>query len=368
MLVNHISNSVSTAPRLIRALRCQPVDRTPIWIMRQAGRYLPEYRELRARAKSFLNLCKNPDLASEVTLQPLQRFPLDAAIVFSDILTIPDAYGLGLYFEEGEGPKFERPIQSVKDIENLPKIDPNTELKYVMDTIRQVKKSLKKEIPLIGFAGSPWTIACYMIENGSSKHFNLIKKWLYQEPESLHRLLAHLASSITDYLKAQIEAGVDVVMLFDTWGGVLSDSDYLACSLPYMSNIIRGVNAAHETPTIIFTKNGGRNLTEIMQSGTHAIGLDWNADIKSSRQIVQDILHPHRVALQGNLDPAILYAKPAVIEQGVQHVLEQFGHGPGHIFNLGHGIPQDIALENVQVLIEAVHRLSPKFHQKLSLK
>jgi uroporphyrinogen decarboxylase len=346
--------------RLIRALYREPIDRTPVWIMRQAGRYLPEYRAVRKKAKDFLTLCKTPELACEVTLQPIQRFPLDAAIIFSDILTIPDAYGLGLSFLEGEGPCFQRPIQTLADIKNLPSIDPETELRYVMDAIRTTKQALGNKIPLIGFAGSPWTIATYMVEGKSSKSFSEIKKLMYREPASLHQLLQHLCKSITDYLNAQIAAGADVVMLFDTWGGVLSKTDYLEFSLHYMSQIVKNLHnkSKGKIPVILFTKNNGQHLLDIALSGCDAIGLDWGADLKAARETVG-----HKIALQGNLDPSVLYADPKRIERETERVLMQFGLGSGHIFNLGHGIHPDINPEHVAVMIDAVHTFSPRFHQ-----
>ena len=347
--------------RLIRALFRQPVDRTPVWIMRQAGRYLPEYREVRQNAGDFLTLCKTPELACSVTLQPLARFPLDAAIIFSDILTIPDAFKMGLSFKEGEGPCFERPISSIKDIENLPTIDPEIELKYVMDAIRMVKQELKGKVPLIGFAGSPWTIATYMIEGQSSKTFSKIKKWMYREPFALKQLLAHLSVTIAEYLNAQIKAGADVIMIFDTWGGVLSPDDYLNFSLCYMEEIIKNMRRHHNgkpIPIILFTKGVGQNLFSMACSGCDALGLDWTLSLDRARQLIG-----HKVALQGNLDPAVLYADKKYIEREVKRLLEQFGAGPGHIFNLGHGIYPDVDPENVSVMIEAVHSMSVKYHQ-----
>lgn len=366
--------------RLIQALLCEKVDRTPVWIMRQAGRYLPEYREIRERAGNFLTLCKTPELACQVTLQPLQRFPLDAAILFSDILTIPDAYGLGLYFEEGEGPCFKKPIRTLTDIQALPTIDPEIELRYVMDTIRMLQHELGGKLPLIGFAGSPWTIATYMVEGKASKNFNSIRRLGYQEPEILHQLLQHLSQSITDYLSAQIASGVDVVMLFDTWGGILNKQDYLTFSLQYMSNIIQELQKftkqkkLKKIPIILFTKNGGQHLLEIANSQCDAIGLDWTANLQKARQLLDDSIREgktegkiegeiegktqenieRKIALQGNLDPAVLYAKPSVIQQAVKKVLAEHQDKPGHIFNLGHGIPSDVSLDSVYALIEAV--------------
>ncbi len=347
--------------RFIKALFREPVDRTPVWIMRQAGRYLPEYRQLRAEAKSFLTLCKTPELACTVTLQPLARFPLDAAIIFSDILTIPDALGLGLYFSEGEGPKFERPIRSHADIRNLATVDPETELKYVMDAIRMSVEALDGRVPLIGFAGSPWTVATYMIEGGSSKQFAIIKAMLYQDPKALHALLKHVADLTVHYLGAQLKAGASALMIFDTWGGLLAKENYLEFSLDYMHLILDGLKAYirpnARVPIIMFSKNGGQHVEAIADTGCEAIGLDWTADLKHVKHLVG-----HRVALQGNLDPSVLYADANRIQEEVAKVLSQFGSGPGHIFNLGHGIHQDIEPEKVAVMIEAVHRLSEKIN------
>jgi uroporphyrinogen decarboxylase len=358
--LNQYNNQMKTEHRLIKALLRQPVDKTPVWIMRQAGRYLPEYRALRTRAQDFLVLCKTPELACEVTLQPLARFPLDAAIIFSDILTIPDAYGLGLKFVENEGPIFTKPIQTKADILQLPSLDPEVELRYVMDAIRMTKSELQGKAPLIGFAGSPWTIATYMIEGKSSKNFSKIKSWVYRDPESLHLLLNHLAKTTTDYLNAQIQAGADVVMLFDTWGGVLTRSEYLAFSLHYMSQIVSGIRNAnhnHQVPIILFTKNGGQHLVDISCAGSDAIGLDWTADLRLAKQQVG-----HKVALQGNLDPAVLYADAKRIQFEVEKVLQQFGPGTGHVFNLGHGIHPDMDPEKVAGMIETVHNYSQSFH------
>ncbi len=339
--------------RLIRALCRQPVDCTPVWMMRQAGRYLPEYRALRQQAKDFLTLCKTPDLACEVTLQPLKRFDLDAAIIFSDILTIPDAYQLGLYFVENEGPCFQNPIGSLNDIEKLPTLDPEVDLKYVMDAIRLAKQELRHKVPLIGFAGSPWTIATYMVEGKSSKTFSKIKKMLYRDPKMLELLLSHLATSVSDYLNAQIKAGADTVMIFDTWGGVLTHPHYLEFSLKYMQRIVNNIKKfPHErqVPIILFTKNSGSFLVEMANTGCDAVGIDWTVSLDSARQLIGD-----KVAIQGNLDPAALYAEPLQIQKEVKNVLQKFGKGPGHIFNLGHGIFPDIDPEKVSIMIEAVH-------------
>lgn len=349
--------------RLIKALFCEPVDRTPVWIMRQAGRYLPEYRKIRSSVKDFLTLCKTPELAAEVTLQPINRFPLDAAIIFSDILTIPDAYGLGLHFEEKEGPRFKHPIRSEKDVKKLPKCDPETELKYVMDAIRATQLELNGKLPLIGFSGSPWTLATYMVEGAAGREFSQINKMKIESPQLLHQLLEHLSETIIDYLNAQIAAGVDVVMLFDTWGGLLPGNDYLTFSLDYMRSIIHGLNRVvkdKKIPVILFTKNGGQHLSEIKNSGTDAIGLDWNANLRKAREITAG-----KIALQGNLDPATLLGSPESIIRGVQEVLDQYGEGPGHIFNLGHGIRPDTDIEHVRLMIDKVHTESLKYHHKI---
>ncbi|MCY4154030.1 MAG: uroporphyrinogen decarboxylase [Gammaproteobacteria bacterium] len=346
--------------RLLRALRRQPVDVTPVWIMRQAGRYLPEYRATRQRAGDFMTLCKTPELACEVTLQPLQRFDLDAAILFSDILTIPDAMGLGLSVVENKGPQFARPLRSGNDIRNLTVPDMETDLGYVPDAVRLIKRELQGKVPLIGFAGSPWTIATYMIEGGSSKNFSKAKGMLYGQSEQLHRLLELLSRAITDYLNAQIAAGVDVVMLFDSWGGILSHAAYSEFSLAYMRRIIQGLRAAdagRATPIILFTKGGGLWIEDIAKSGCDAIGLDWSMDIELARKSVGA-----QVALQGNLDTAVLYSSPASIRRQVAEVLAAYGQGEGHVFNLGHGIHPDIDPDQVAVLVDAVHELSRPYH------
>lgn len=347
--------------RYLRALLRQPVDRTPVWLMRQAGRYLPEYRALRAEAGDFMTLCQNPELACEVTLQPLRRFELDAAILFSDILTIPDAMGLGLSFGTGEGPKFARTIQHQRDVDTLPVPDPEIELRYVMDAVRAIKRALVQRIPLIGFSGSPWTLATYMVEGGSSKQFSRIKQMMYREPQLLHGLLQKLADSVTLYLNAQIAAGADAVMIFDTWGGVLSHQDYQTFSLQYMTQIVQGISRQHEGRTIpvtLFTKGGGQWLELIAASGCDAIGLDWTTDIASARQRIGD-----KVALQGNMDPAVLHGDDAVVISHVQQILQQYGSGSGHVFNLGHGITPDIAPERVKTFVDAVHHFSEAYHQ-----
>ncbi|CAG9408813.1 Uroporphyrinogen decarboxylase [Providencia alcalifaciens] len=346
--------------RYLRALLRQPVDVTPVWMMRQAGRYLPEYKATRAEAGDFMSLCKNTELACEVTLQPLRRFPLDAAILFSDILTIPDAMGLGLYFEAGEGPRFKKPVVSAADVKNIPVPDPEMELGYVMDAVRAIRKALKGDVPLIGFSGSPWTLATYMVEGGSSKAFTKIKKMMYEDPNTLHLLLDKLADSVILYLNAQVRAGAQSLMIFDTWGGVLTKRDYLEFSLRYMHKIVDGLireNEGRRVPVTLFTKGGGQWLEEMAATGCDALGLDWTTEIADARRRVGD-----QVALQGNMDPSMLYAPPARIEQEVQHILAGFGQGEGHVFNLGHGIHQDVEPEHAGAFVDAVHRLSRQYH------
>jgi len=349
---------------LLRALLREPVPRTPVWMMRQAGRYLPEYRATRAKAGSFLNLCMNPDYACEVTLQPLARYPLDAAILFSDILTIPHALKLGLAFETGEGPTLERPVRSLADVRCLASLDPEQDLRYVMDAVRLIRRELAGRVPLIGFAGSPWTVATYMVEGGSSKTFNKIKGMLYNEPQTLHLLLRKLASATADYLNAQIRAGAQAVMLFDTWGGVLTPSAYREFSLAYMSEIIAQLLKEHDglrVPSIVFTKGGGAWLKDTAASGADALGVDWCTDLATAKQLVGDL-----VGLQGNLDPSVLYALPDVIHSEVGRVLASYGNGSGHVFNLGHGIHPDVNPDHAGAMIEAVHALSPQYHRSLA--
>ncbi len=346
--------------RFLRALMRQPVDRTPVWMMRQAGRYLPEYRATRAKAGDFLSLCKNTPLACEVTLQPLERFPLDAAILFSDILTIPDALGLGLYFETGEGPKFRNTIRSEADVAALPKINAEVDLDYVMNAVSTIRGALNGSVPLIGFSGSPWTLATYMIEGGSSKDFREAKKLMYGQPEVMHRLLDHLADSVIDYLNGQIKAGAQAVQIFDTWGGVLSTQHYQAFSLDYMKKIVAGLIKEHDgraVPSILFTKNGGQWLELIADAGANAAGLDWTIEIGAARERVGD-----KLALQGNMDPSVLYASPQAIRAEVARILESFGHGDGHVFNLGHGIALDADPDHAKVFVDAVHELSAQYH------
>jgi uroporphyrinogen decarboxylase len=338
---------------LLRALLRQPTPRRPIWLMRQAGRYLPEYRATRARAGSFLTLCTTPELACEVTLQPVDRYPLDGAILFSDILTIPHAMKLGLSFETGAGgPTFERPVRSAADVANLGVPDPNVELKYVIDAVALVRRELKGRIPLIGFAGSPWTVATYMVEGGGSKDFQLIKRMMYESPATLHRLLDVLARATSLYLNAQIAAGAQAVMLFDTWGGVLTPAQYREYSLAYMARIVASLTREAEgqrVPSIVFTKGGGAWLAEIAQIGCDAVGVDWTTDLGAARAAVQD-----RVALQGNLDPSALFAPPDTLRAATRAVLDSFGQGPGHVFNLGHGITPGVDPDRVGVLVETV--------------
>ncbi|MEG3765940.1 uroporphyrinogen decarboxylase [Alteromonas sp. 14N.309.X.WAT.G.H12] len=347
--------------RYLRALQKQPVDMTPVWMMRQAGRYLPEYKATRAEAGDFMSLCKNADLACEVTLQPLRRFPLDAAILFSDILTIPDAMGLGLYFEAGEGPRFAHPITCQADVNKIGVPDPEGELQYVMNAVRTIRRELKGEVPLIGFSGSPWTLATYMVEGGTSKAFTKIKKMAFAEPGLLHQLLEKLADSVTHYLNAQIAAGAQSVMIFDTWGGVLSPRDYKLFSLQYMARIVEGLtreNEGRRVPVTLFTKNGGMWLEAIADTGCDAVGLDWTIDIAEAKARVGD-----KVALQGNMDPSMLYASAQRIEEEVAHILSGFGEGSGHVFNLGHGIHLDVPPENAGVFVDAVHKLSQPYHK-----
>lgn len=346
---------------LLRALLRQPIERTPTWIMRQAGRYLPEYRATRARAGDFIKLMSTPELACEVTLQPLVRFPLDAAILFSDILTIPSAMGLGLHFVEGEGPAFEYPLHDVESVKKLGIPDPETDIRYVVDAVRLIRVELAGRVPLIGFAGSPWTLATYMVEGRSSREFARIKTMLYQEPATLHLLLEKLAAAVTLYLNAQIAAGAQTVMLFDTWGGALAAAEYREFSLQYMTRIVSGLTREREdrrVPVILFTKGGGGWLEAMAGSGADALGIDWTQDIGDARRRVGN-----KVALQGNLDPAVLRAAPEHIREQVGKVLESFGNDSGHVFNLGHGITQDIKPEHLAALVAAVEELSPKYHR-----
>ncbi len=347
--------------RFLRALNCESVDVTPVWMMRQAGRYLPEYRATREMAGDFLSLCKNTELACEVTLQPLERFPLDAAILFSDILTIPDAMGLGLYFETGEGPRFRKQVRTAADVEALPIVETASDLSYVTDAVRTIRRELNGRVPLIGFSGSPWTLATYMVEGGSSKDFRRAKAMAFDTPEIMHQLLDKLAESVIDYLNAQIKAGAQAVQIFDTWGGALSHAAYHEFSLAYMHKIVKGLireNEGRKVPVILFTKNGGQWLESIAATGCDAAGLDWTTDIGSARQRVGQ-----QIALQGNMDPTMLYASPNAIRAEVGRILESFGTGNGHVFNLGHGITPDVKPEHAGVFIEAVHELSASYHR-----
>ncbi|MAA65215.1 MAG: uroporphyrinogen decarboxylase [Alteromonadaceae bacterium] len=347
--------------RLLRALMRQPVDRTPVWMMRQAGRYLPEYRATREKAGDFLSLCKNTPLACEVTLQPLERYPLDAAILFSDILTIPDAMGLGLYFETGEGPKFRHTVRSAADVAALPALDAEVDLDYVMAAVSSIRGALGGRVPLIGFSGSPWTLATYMVEGGSSKDFREAKRLMYTEPQVMHALLDKLATAVTGYLNGQIKAGAQAIQIFDTWGGALSSWAYAEFSLAYMKKIVDGLIREHDgrrVPVVLFTKNGGQWLESMAETGADALGLDWTTDIGNARARVGD-----RVALQGNMDPTMLYAPPERIREEVAYILSRYGSGPGHIFNLGHGITPEVDPANAGAFIEAVVELSGAYHK-----
>ncbi len=344
--------------RFLKALLREPVDMTPVWMMRQAGRYLPEYRASREKAGSFMDLCKNADFACEVTLQPLARYPLDAAILFSDILTIPDAMGLGLYFETGEGPRFRKVVRTEADIEALPVPEAEKDLDYVMRAVSTIRHALGGSVPLIGFSGSPWTLATYMVEGGSSKDFRHLKAMVYSQPELAHQLLDKLARSVTDYLNAQIRHGAQAVQIFDTWGGALSAEAYKHFSLRYMQQIVDGLIRDHDgrkVPVILFTKNGGLWLEDIAASGCDALGVDWTINIGQARQRVGD-----RVALQGNMDPAVLYASPEAIRAEVKRILTDFGPHNGHVFNLGHGITPQVDPAHAGVFINAVHEFSQR--------
>ena len=344
---------------LMRAIARKTVPRAPVWLMRQAGRYLPEYRQTRAKAGDFLSLCKTKELACEVTLQPLRRYDLDAAILFSDILTIPDAMGLGLSFVEGEGPCFAHPLRDVASIDALrvPKAD--EELAYVMDAVRLIRKEMPGHLPLIGFAGSPWTLACYMIEGGSSRDYKRVLGFMYQEPLAMQRLLAKLSDAVVAYLSAQVLAGVSVLMVFDTWGGILSTYHYQQFSLAFLRDIVQRLRALHpQIPIILFTKGGSQWLPAIADTGCQAVGVDWTCDLAAAKKTIG-----HKVALQGNLDPTVLLTSPACIRREVKRVLAEFGTGPGLIFNLGHGITPDVPVDHVRVMVEAVHEFSPEYAQ-----
>lgn len=348
--------------RFLRALLREPVDTTPVWMMRQAGRYLPEYRETRATAGDFLSLCKNTEFACEVTLQPLRRYDLDAAILFSDILTVPDAMGLGLYFETGEGPRFQKTVRSEQDVANLPKIQPNQDLDYVMNAVKAIRSALGGQVPLIGFSGSPWTLATYMIEGGSSKEFRYSKQMMYRESEVLHALLAHLADAVTDYLNAQIDAGAQAVQIFDSWGGALAHREYQAFSLAYMQKIVAGLQREKDgrrVPVIVFSKGGGQWLENMLTTGADAFGLDWTTPLYTARNIING-----RAALQGNLDPAVLYGSKEMIEQSVKLMIDdayQNGEKTGYVANLGHGITQWVEPSQPKILVDTVHEYSLKY-------
>lgn len=342
----------------LRALNREPTERTPVWVMRQAGRYLPEYLRVRKQAGDFMSLCSNPELACEVTLQPIDRFNLDAAILFSDILTIPDAMGLGLHFEAGEGPKFSNPIKTRADVDKLPVPDPNDGLRYVMDAVSTIRKELNGRVPLIGFSGSPWTLATYMVEGGGTKDFAKIKGLLFSDPDTLHKLLDTTAQSVISYLNAQVEAGAQSLMVFDTWGGVLAPANYKEFSLRYMQQIVDGLTReaqGRKVPVVLFTKNGGQWLDIMADTGCDGLGVDWTTDLADARARTGD-----RVALQGNLDPSVLYGSPESIRVEVQRVLDSYGKGPGHVFNLGHGIHQHVNPEHLGVMVEAVRELSAR--------
>jgi uroporphyrinogen decarboxylase len=346
--------------RFLRALLRQSVDRTPVWMMRQAGRYLPEYRATRERAGSFLDLCKNAELACEVTLQPLRRYPMDAAILFSDILTVPDALGLGLYFEEGEGPRFRKTVRTEADLAGLQTIRAEDDLGYVMRAVSTIRRELNGSVPLIGFSGSPWTLATYMVEGGSSRDFTHIKTMAYDQPVLMHQLLSLLADAVADYLAAQVRAGAQALQIFDTWGGSLSAAGYQEYSLRYMQQVIARLPVEADgrvVPLIVFTKGGGQWLDAIAGCGAHCVGIDWTTDMRTARSQVGG-----RVALQGNMDPAMLYASPARIRSEVAAILAAYGHGSGHVFNLGHGITPGVHPDNVTAFVDAVQELSPQYH------
>lgn len=350
-----------TNDTFLRALAREEAKHTPVWLMRQAGRYLPEYNATRKKAGSFLALAKNPGYATEVTLQPLDRFPLDAAILFSDILTVPDAMGLGLYFAEGEGPKFERPLRDEASIRALQVPDPGGELRYVTDAVSEIRKALAGRVPLIGFSGSPYTLACYMVEGGGSDDYRNLKSMLYGRPDLLHHILDVNARAVTAYLNAQIESGAQAVMIFDTWGGNLTHAGYEEFSLAYSRKVIAGLTKAREgrrVPSILFTKGGGQWLESMAATGCDALGVDWSTNLQAARERVGA-----KVALQGNLDPAVLFAPPERVRSEARRVLDAFGHGPGHVFNLGHGISQFTPPESVAALVDEVHTYSMKLRR-----
>jgi uroporphyrinogen decarboxylase len=344
-------------------MRRQPVDRTPVWLMRQAGRYLPEYRATRAQAGSFLAMAKTPELACEVTLQPLRRFPLDAAILFSDILTVPDAMGLGLYFVEGEGPKFERPVRNAADVAKLAVPDMETELRYVMDAVRVIRRELDGTVPLIGFSGSPWTLACYMVEGGGSENFATIKAFALNDPQTLHRLLSVNTDAVIAYLAAQRAAGAQALQVFDTWGGTLSPAMYREFSLPYLQRIARELergSGAERTPLILFGKGNATHLEALADSGAEGVGVDWLVELGEAARRTQG-----KVALQGNLDPAVLYGSPDAVRAQVRAALDSYATGnggsrEGHVFNLGHGLSPDMNPDHVAALVDEVHTYSAR--------
>ncbi len=347
--------------RFLRALTGQPVDVTPVWMMRQAGRYLPEYRATRKLAGDFMSLCQSPELACEVTLQPLRRYAMDAAILFSDILTIPDAMGLGLYFSEGEGPRFHKTVRTAADVEQLPIPNIARDLGYVTDAVSLIRRELNGSVPLIGFSGSPWTLATYMIEGSGSKDFRHAKAFMYNQPEQMHLLLDKLAQSVTAYLNAQIAAGAQAVQIFDTWGGILTTQAYREFSLAYMKKIVAGLTRESEgrkVPVILFTKNGGLWLQDIAESGCDCVGLDWTIEIGRARSLIGN-----KVSLQGNMDPSILYSTPDSIRAEVRRILASYGAGNGHVFNLGHGITPDVDPANVSAFVDAVHEYSAEYHR-----
>ena len=339
--------------RFLRALRREPTDTTPVWVMRQAGRYLPEYRAIRERAGSFMGMAQNPEYACEITLQPLERFELDAAILFSDILTIPDAMGLGLSFAPGEGPQFARPVRSAADIAGLAVPDMDGELRYVMDALRLVRRELHGRVPLIGFSGSPWTLACYMVEGHGSRDFATLKSMCWDQPALAHQLLDTLAQAVTAYLVAQAEAGAQALMIFDTWGGLLGPAPFREFSLRYMAQIVAALKAhpaSHELPVVLFSKGAAGQLAALADTGCAALGVDWTTTLADARAAVAG-----RVALQGNLDPAVLRASPAVIRREARAVMDSYGNHPGHVFNLGHGITPEVDPDHVKVLVDEVH-------------
>lgn len=348
--------------RFLRALLREPVDTTPVWMMRQAGRYLPEYRETRAQAGDFLSLCKNTDFACEVTLQPLRRYELDAAILFSDILTVPDALGLGLYFETGEGPKFHKTVRTEQDVANLPKLNAKSDLAYVMNAVSTIRSALNGQVPLIGFSGSPWTLATYMVEGGSSKEFRFTKHMMYAQPEVLHALLDHLADSVIDYLNAQIDAGAQAIQIFDSWGGALAHREYVEFSLNYMKKIIAGLQREKDgrrIPIIVFTKGGGQWLETMVGTGADAFGVDWTTPLYTARDVIAG-----RAALQGNLDPAVLYGSAESIEKSVKAMLDDAyanGEKTGYVANLGHGITQWVDPAQPKIFVDTVHEYSAKY-------